>query len=150
LPLQANCACRRNIYAQLTLGHQNRTDLLIFSEDNRLLRVEVKSKQGKDWPNCTGVYGNNVTLVFVDFAGKEEFERSDFHILTVDDWIDFIKKEIANYPKNRIKLDERNVPVWLGQVDKSGQPYRGIGVTRDKIQSHREKWDKIAKALGKE
>jgi hypothetical protein len=33
--------CRRNIYAQLTLGHQKRTDLLIFSEDDKLLRIEV-------------------------------------------------------------------------------------------------------------
>jgi hypothetical protein len=140
--------CRRNIYAQLTLGHQKRTDLLIFGEDKRLLRIEVKGKQGKDWPNCTGIYGDNVMLVLVDFAGKGELERPDFYILTVEDWIGFVKREIANHSKKRIKLDEHNVPVWLDEVNKNGQPYRGMGITRDKIQNHRDKWDKIGKAIG--
>ncbi|MBI9037603.1 MAG: hypothetical protein JEY97_05670 [Bacteroidales bacterium] len=36
---------KRNIYAQLTLGNQKRTDLLIFSEENdKLLKIEVKCK----------------------------------------------------------------------------------------------------------
>lgn len=142
--------CRRNIYAQLTLGHQKRTDLLIFDEDNKLLRVEVKSKQGRDWPNCKGVYGDNVILVFVDFADKGEFERPDFYILTVEDWINFLKREITNYPKKHIRIDEHNVPVWLDEVNKSGQPYRGMGVRPERIQQHREKWNKIARALGQE
>jgi len=70
--------CRRNIYAQLTLGPQKRTDLLILSTDNKLLRIEVKGKQGREWPNCKGIYGENVCLVFVDFAGKGEYARPDF------------------------------------------------------------------------
>ena len=55
--------CRRDVYAQLTFGHQKRTDLLIFSEDDELLRVEVKGKKGGEWPNCRGIYGKNVILV---------------------------------------------------------------------------------------
>lgn len=43
---------RRSIYAQLTLGHLKRTDLLIFGKDNKLLKIEVKAKQGREWPNC--------------------------------------------------------------------------------------------------
>ncbi len=139
--------CRRNIYAQLTLGHQKRADLLIFSEGHEMLRIEVKGKQGRTWPNCTGVYGKNVILVFVDFAGKSELERPDFYVLAVGDWIDLAKQEIANHPKNRIKLDEHNVPVWIDQV-KNGQPYKGIDVKPDHIQSHKEKWDMIAQAVG--
>jgi hypothetical protein len=42
--------CRRNIYAQLTLGHQKRTDLLLFGPNDKLLRIEVKGKQGRDFP----------------------------------------------------------------------------------------------------
>ena len=84
----------------------------------------------------------------VDFAGKGEFERPDFYILTVQDWIDFLKKEMANYPKKHIKLDERNVPVWLDEVNKSGKPYQGMGVKPERIQHHKEKWDKISQALG--
>lgn len=143
--------CRRNIYAQLTLGYQKRTDLLIFGANNKLLRVEVKGKQGKDWPNCKGIYGENVFLVFVDFAGKSEFERPDFYVLTVQDWIDFVKDEIASItarrPEKRIEVDEYNVPVSVTEVNASGQPYRGMGVRPSQIQQHKEQWGKIIQAL---
>ena len=143
--------CRRNIYAQLTLGHQKRTDLLICSEDNELLRIEVKGKQGKDWPNCKGIYGSNVILVLVDFAGKSELERPDFYILTVKDWVDFVEGEIEEMRARgkRVELDDRNVPVWLDEVNAQGQPYKGIGVRPEKIQRHKEKWDKIIRSVVK-
>jgi len=143
--------CRRDIYAQLTFGHQKRTDLLIYREDGELLRIEVKGKQGKDWPNCKGIYGSNVILVLVDFAGKSELERPDFYILTVEDWVDFVEEEIekARGKGKRVEIDERNVPVWLDEVNAQGRPYRGIGVRPEKIQHHREKWDKIIQAVAK-
>ncbi|MGH9891741.1 MAG: hypothetical protein ACREA0_07125 [bacterium] len=37
--------CRRNIYAQLTLGNRKRVDLLTLSKSGRFLKVEVKAKQ---------------------------------------------------------------------------------------------------------
>jgi len=140
--------CRRDIYAQLTLGHLKRTDLLIFSEDDELLRIEVKGKQGKSWPNCKGIYGHNVVLVLVDFAGKSEAERPDFYILTVEDWVEYVESEIekAHGRFGRIELDERNVPVFLDQV-KHGQPYKGMGVGPESIQHHKEKWEKIIQAV---
>ena len=143
--------CRRDIYAQLTFGHQKRTDLLIYREDGELLRIEVKGKQGRDWPNCKGIYGSNVILVLVDFAGKSELERPDFYILTVEDWVDFVEEEIekARGKGKRVEIDERNVPVWLDEVNAQGRPYRGIGVRPEKIQHHREKWDKIIQAVAK-
>jgi len=103
--------CRRDIYAQLTLGHQKRTDLLIFSEEDELLRIEVKGKQGRDWPNCKGIYGHNVMLVLVDFAGKSEPERPGFYILTVEDWVEFVESGIekARAKGVCIEIDERNV-----------------------------------------
>lgn len=143
--------CRRNIYAQLTLGHQKRTDLLIFSSDNRLLKVEVKGKQGRDWPNCKGIYGENVFLVFVDFAGKSEFERPDFYVLTVEDWVNLVKAEIAGItikrPEKRIEIDKYNVPVNSTEVNVHGQPYRGMGVRPGQIQQHKEQWGKIIQVL---
>ena len=46
--------CRRGHYAQLTLGHHKKTDLLveINNEVSGLLfrRVSVKSKSGNAWP----------------------------------------------------------------------------------------------------
>jgi hypothetical protein len=77
--------CRRNIYAQLTLGYQKRTDLLIFGPQDKLLRIEVKGKQGRYFPNCKGIYGENIFIVFVDYEGKNEFERPDFYILSPQD-----------------------------------------------------------------
>lgn len=139
---------RRNIYAQPTLGLQKRTDLLIFGADNKLLKLEVKGKQGKDWPNCKGIYGDNVMLVFVDFAGKGEFERPDFYILTVQDWLDFVKEAMAKYSEKKIILDERNVPIWTTEINARGQPYRGMGVSPGQIQKHKEKWNKIIEAVG--
>ena len=143
--------CRRDIYAQLTLGHQKRTDLLIFSEDDELLRIEVKGKQGKDWPNCKGIYGNNVVLVLVDFAKKSELERPDFYVLTVEDWLDFVEGEIAEARAkgHRVELDGRNVPVWVDQVNAQEKPYKGMGIKPEKIQHYKEKWDKIVQAVAK-
>ena len=139
--------CRRDIYAQLTSGHQKRTDLLIFSEDNQLLRIEVKGKQGGSWPNCKGIYGSNVVLVFVDFAGKGEREPPDFYILTVREWVAFVEGEIRRLAPTRIVLDDRNVPIFLDQVDKKGEPYKGMGVSPDQIREHHEKWEKIEQAV---
>jgi len=41
--------CRRNIYAQLTLGLRKRTDILVETERG-MLRIQVKGKQGREWP----------------------------------------------------------------------------------------------------
>ena len=139
---------RRNVYAQPTFGHQKRTDLLIFGKGNKLLRLEVKSKQVKDWPNCKGIYGENVMLVFVDFTGKGEFDRPDFYILTVQDWVDFAKKVIADHPQNRIVLDKHNVLVWKDQLNAKGQPYLGTGVKPEQIKEYKEQWDKIIQVTG--
>jgi len=144
--------CRRNIYAQLTLGHLKRTDLLILGEQNKMLRIEVKGKQGREWPNCTGIYGENVFLVFVDFAGKDECERPDFYILTVQDWIHYVGGQIAETtakrPEKHIELDEHNVPIFVTEVNASGKPYRGMGVRPAQIKQHKEQWGKIVQAMG--
>ena len=139
---------RRNIYAQPTLGLQKRTDLLIFGENNKLLKLEVKSKQGREWPNCKGIYGENVMLVFVDFAGKREIERPDFYILTVQDWIRFAKNEIAKRPQKNITLDEHHVLIWHDEVNAGGKEYRGIGVRPEQIEEHKERGDKIIWVVG--
>jgi len=141
--------CRRDIYAQLTLGHLKRTDLLILSEEDELLRIEVKGKQGRDWPNCKGIYGHNVMLVLVDFAGKSEPERPDFYILTVEDWVEFVKGEVdkARAKGSHIVIDERNVPIWVEQKNAQGRSYKGIGVRPESIQHHKEKWEKIDQAV---
>jgi len=62
--------CRRGIYAQLTLGTRKRTDLLVDTE-TAMLRIQVKAKQGRNWPYCKGIFGENMLLIFVDYKNKE-------------------------------------------------------------------------------
>ena len=62
--------CRRNIYAQLTLGLRKRTDLLV-DKPERMIRIQVKGKQVTTWPNCRGVYGSDI-LVLVDYHKKKQ------------------------------------------------------------------------------
>jgi hypothetical protein len=133
--------CRRGRYAQLTLGNRKRTDLLIHdAETDSFLRIEVKAKQGREWPGCKGIYGKNVMLVFVDYMNKSEGERPDFFVLTVEDW----KELVANVVKRSsgVSVNEFNVPIWTTQLA-NGRPYQGTGVTVPVIEKHREAWDKI-------
>jgi len=135
--------CRRNLYAQLTLGLRKRTDLLIDTDEG-MLRIQVKAKQGPTWPNCRGVYGDAI-LVLVDYQNKEETERPDFYILTADDW----KKLIEEVHSDKIKtgeviIDDKNVLIWPKQITKSGKPYRGHTTSLKQVEKHRDTWDKIA------
>jgi len=135
--------CRRNIYAQLTLGLRKRTDILVETEVD-MLRIQVKGKQGMEWPGCKGIYGENIVLVFVDFEKKKENERPDFYILTVEDWKKLIEKELIQTGKvkrGEVTIDEKNLPTW-----KDG--YQGMGIIPEMIKEYKERWDKIANMVG--
>lgn len=139
--------CRRSIYAQLTLGTRKRTDLLVET-DTRMLRIQVKAKQGNSWPNCRGIYGENTALVLVDYEGKEELEKPDFYVLTVEDWIDLVRRECGHgIATGDIVIDAENIPVWLKQV-KNGKPYKGMGVSASQVGAHKEYWDKLEAMVG--
>lgn len=137
---------RRNIYAQPTFGHLKRTDLLVFGENDRPIRIEAKGKQSKQWPNCKGIADRNSVLVLVDFEGKAGGDRPDFYILTADDWLALVEKEIQKRPNKKIELDSDNCPIWTTEV-KNGKPYRGMGVEVKDVTAHKEAWGKIADAL---
>ena len=47
--------CRRNVYAQLTLGMRRRVDILVETESG-MLRIQVKAKQRRVWPSCIGMF----------------------------------------------------------------------------------------------
>ena len=142
---------KRNIYAQLTLRNQKRTDLLIFVEDkNKLLKIEVKCKQGYEWPNCKGINQDNSFIVFVDFKDIKEDQRPDFYILSKDDWSRLVRKKEKEYntrhPERVTKIED-NVLVFIDEVTKQGKPYMGCGVKCNDIESHLENWSKIINAL---
>ena len=138
---------KRNIYAQLTMGNQKRTDLLIFLEDyDKLLKIEVKCKQGIEWPNCKGIFQQDSFLVFVDFKDIKEDQRPVFYILSTDDWkkIVIFKEQEYNlkYPDRKTKI-EKNVLVLLSEINKQGIPYSGCGIKPKDIEQFKERWDKI-------
>ena len=143
--------CRRGIYAQLTFGNKKRTDILLMSENNQFITIEVKAKQGAAWPHCKGIYGSRVLLVFVDYANCSESERPDFYILTSKDWLVLVKERISviqeKKPDKRIVIDKENVPVFVDEINKYGKPYRGISISSNMVQEHKEDWNKIIKMI---
>ena len=132
--------CKRNFYAQITLGRLKRTDILVYNpETEKEVRIEVKTKQGKEWPGVKGIASEQELLVFVDFENKKENERPDFYILNARDWQDFLKKYVINDPKFN-RLIEGYIPRW-----KDG--YIGAIVKPGQISQHKEKWEKLVEKL---
>ena len=131
--------CKRGIYAQLTLGNRKSTDLLLDVEDGGMLRVQVKSKQGNEWPACKGVAcGNPEVLVFVDFHKKADHQRPDFYILTGEDWKNVIDETgFLQRGEGRMK----------GNHFEYGDGFKGLNVNPRMVQNYLEKWDKITAML---
>lgn len=136
--------CRRGIYAQLTLGNRKRTDLLVDAEDGRMLCIQVKAKQKREWPGLKGVSGRSMALVLVDYEKKRLFERPDFYILTPVDWKKLVSKNLIETGKvesGDISLDKDFVPTWRDK-------YVGMGVKSGDVTKYKERWEKISKLLG--
>lgn len=142
--------CRRNIYAQLTLGNQKGIDLLTLSREGIFLKIEVKAKQGLTWPNVKGLPSGGGFLVFVDFAEKDDADRPDFFVLSSNDWRSLAARRIEEYlkkhPNRTAHLDERNCPVFPEEINSHGKPYRGHSVSVTEIEPQREAWSKIMAA----
>ena len=132
--------CRRNFYAQITLGRLKRTDILVYNPDTgKEVRIEVQAKQGKVWPKIKGINEKQALLIFVDFENKKDTERPDFYILNAKDWQDFLKNFVINNPKLQ-ELIDGYIPLW-----KDG--YEGTGIKPNQIVQHKEKWNKLEELL---
>ena len=140
----ASQLCRNDMYAQLTLGTRKQTDLLIQTGTGVLLRIQVKAKQGKVWPNCKGIWGEDMVLVLVDFEGKQDTERPDFYVLTSGDWVTLVKTVQADrIATGEVIIGNQNQPVFVRNIDRKGRPCEGMGVSVSQVKTHREAWDKI-------
>ncbi len=119
----------------------------VFVKNKKFFRIEVKGKQGYQWPNCKGIPNDQSILVLVDFQGKSNAQRPDFYILTFSDWkelVDFLVLEAKRKDPNQvIEIDEDYAPVWINQVNSKGQPYRGIGFGSNQVEKFKEQWQKI-------
>lgn len=134
--------CRRDVYAQPTLGRRKRTDLLAETEEG-MLRIQVKAKRGATFPLLKGVYGDEF-LILVDYRKKGLLERPDFYILTSEDWRRTLETMLAERIfSGEVVIDEKNVPIWQKRVDMSKPLVRGHSVKTDWFTEFRERWDKI-------
>jgi hypothetical protein len=142
--------CRRDLYAQLTLGNRKRTDILILNQkSNKFLRIEVKAKQAQKWGNQRGIFGKGVVMVFVDFSGKKDNERPDFYLLTVQEWKDYLlHKYDEEIVKGEVEITDENVPRFLKNISKkTGKPQEGVSIKPEDIENHKEKWEKIVSVV---
>ena len=95
----ASEVCRMGFYAQIAYGRWKNIDVLAVNPDNgKTVLIEVKTKQGREWPGVRGVKGPNRLLILVDYYGKSAGERPDFYVLDADDWREYletIKSKVA-------------------------------------------------------
>lgn len=132
--------CRRDYYAQITLGHLKRTDILVYNSNNqKMIKVEVKSKQERWWPNVKGISGSNSLLVLVDFQKKEDGTRPDFYVLNGRDWQNYLDVDVRG-SDDLVELRDNITPVW---ADKTV----GRGVEVKEVVEHKERWDKLTHLL---
>lgn len=132
--------CRRDYYAQITLGHLKRTDILVYNtKTQKTIKVEVKSKQDKTWPYVRGISGQNAILVMADFQNKSEADRPDFYVLNSNDWQAYLDKYVRG-ADNLEELKDDITPIWKDGT--SGQ-----GVLVSEIVQHKEKWNKLTRLL---
>ena len=132
-------------YAQLTFGNQKRVDILVLNpENNKMIQIEVKSKQKTDFPFCKGIKGDNSFLVFVDFENKKLNGQPDFYILNEKNWIDLVEDRIQEFPDKKITRNQDNCPIWTHKS--TGTPHSGMRITHENINAY-ESWDIIKNAL---
>lgn len=120
-----------------------------MKENGKLLRIEVKGKQGDSWPNCKGIPNDQSILVLVDLK-KNEIDRPDFYILTVTDWVELTNRKIQEGKEKNPNgwsgaelRKEDNVLVFYNQRMKSGKYYEGLGLNVKDVAGSKERWDKI-------
>jgi len=131
--------CKRNIYAQLTLGNRKRADILAEIDEGGFLRIEVKGQQGGSWPNCVGIHRPDTVLVLVDLSAHNEAEMPAFYILTAADWRGLLERELAPLiAKGEVIINQENVPIWPRQ-----KGYTGCGIAPSQVLAYKDQWEKI-------
>jgi hypothetical protein len=141
--------CRRGHYAQLTLGHHKKTDLLveIKSGPSRLIfrRVSVKSKSGIAWPKVTGISDKGDVLIFVDFKGKEENEKPDFYVLDVEAWKKVVNLKHKQSKNKGSKIDKKTNTLYWDPWEGNEKGWRGCTVRVQDVTNCKEQWKNVDK-----
>jgi hypothetical protein len=132
--------CRRGYHAQITFGRWKNTDILAVNLANeKTVLIEVKTKQGREWPAVRGVKGPNRVQVLVDYRGKGLRDRPDFYVIDESFWRTYIAKNREKF-RDVIETEDRIVPVWP-------DGYRGAVLRPEDVEDYRERWDIIESML---
>jgi hypothetical protein len=135
--------CRRGVYAQLTLGNRKKVDLLLDGE-KKIARVEVKTKQGTQWPSVKGIAPEDGLkfLVLVDLQGKGLDERPEFYVISKDEWRPFLEQKLEDKIKSKTAMiDNHNVPRF-------SDGFIGTGIKANEVAQFKNDWDKIMRIVG--
>ncbi|MCK4302849.1 MAG: hypothetical protein KAY24_01270 [Candidatus Eisenbacteria sp.] len=125
--------CRRGCYAQLTLGHHKSADILIETE-KRMVRVQVKAKQGTQWPGVHGISRSTDFLVLVDYQSKEVGEIPDFYVLGMRQWKRILQMERIRKPGVVITRTYRVV---------YPDGWKGVNLRVKDVMRAKEAWNRI-------
>lgn len=137
--------CKRGFYAQLTLGHHKKTDLMV-DDGKRLFRVSVKSKQKHQWPSVKGIWQDGDLMVLADFEGKELNDRPDYYVLTVEDWKKIVRK--LKKEKYGAKIDKKTNTLYWEPWDGYDKVWKGCSVSVKDVHEYKDCWPKASKNLG--
>ena len=137
--------CRRGVYAQLTLGNRKKVDLLLDGE-KAIARVEVKTKQGREWPGVKGIAPEDGLkfLVLVDLQDKGGEDRPEFYVISRDEWRPFVDQKL------RDKLKQGLVKIGDDNVAHHRDGYVGTGIKAAEVGEFKDGWRKILRAVSPE
>jgi len=105
--------CRRGFFAQITYGRWKNIDVIAVNPaKGKTVLIEVKSKQGAEWPSIMVLEGQ------IDFRFwwimkelyKDTKKRPDFYILDESFWNEYVDRIIGECRK-RIPMQRRFVGV---------------------------------------
>jgi hypothetical protein len=119
------------------MGHHKRTDILVET-DVKMLRIQVKAKQGREWPGVSGVCREDDFLVLIDFEKKTFTERPDFYLLNVEDWKKLISEEKKRY--SEVRIDDK-------LCIKYPDGWKGLNIKSAQVQDCLEAWQKIVQKV---
>lgn len=112
-----------------------------------MAKIEVKSKQSKEWPNCKGTNQKDSFIVFVDFENKQLSEKPDYYILTADDWKKIVEGEknkyLEKHPDRRAEITSEGYLLLPDEVNQQGKPYTGCGIWPNILREYEDAWEKI-------
>jgi len=134
----ASQLCRRGTYAQITLGHHKRADILLETGAG-MVRLQVKAKQGREWPSVQGICGPDDFLVLADYRQIAIGSPPSVFVLNVDDWKQVIDAHRKKNPSFNVSEDLRI---------EHNDGWRGLNLKIEDVEEFRDAWDKVLEKLG--